>query len=1069
MAHLKLFVLGQPRLEREERPIELNLRKALALLVYLVVSGQPHSRDALATLLWPESDGREGRTRLRRTLHRLSQALGDNVLDAGPDTIRLHPAADVWLDSTAFRQHATAGLAAAAQDRFAPERLGHLSAAVELYWEDFLVGFTLPDSPTFDEWQFFQRESLRQLYGQVLEQLVQAYRSQQVWDQAIAYARRWLTLDGLHEPAHRMLMRLYAWAGQHAAALRQYHECTRVLNAELGIAPEEETTALYETIRTRQLVLPEAADHALRRASELSETELHQRSVPEQRLAEGRQDEVLRGRHQLTGQSVAINWLKSDLAERHPEPVTRFVRAARGELPADHLPPLPKAQAGTAPNPSAPMPEVRREHSRTPTNLPAPLTSFVGRGHELEGILALLERQRLVTLTGVGGVGKTRLATEVGIHIVRHGQPPIARDGVWIVELASLADPALVAQAIGSVFHLAEQGGRPMMELLQEHLAQQQLLLILDNCEHLIDVCAEIVEQLVLHCWQLRILATSREPLRVPGERTTPILPLTLPEPNDLQAAQILSTPAAQLFVARMDAAGSAHADATAPIDQIDSTDAVAIAQICRQLDGIPLALELAAPLSHNTPLSEIAAQLENQMEVLTNRYRTAVPRHQTMHSALVWSYRLLAPEEQRLLASVSVFAGGWTLEAAQAISVEGGTEPWLSALDQLVAKSVVLQEEHGRRRYRLLEPVRQFAQTQLVASGAEDAVRRRHAAYFLKLAEHMHHARDTSNEGEWLDRLEPERDNLRAVNSWAIEYGEAELVHRFNGWLFAFWIYRSSKAEARRWVDAALALTAPIPSTEALTAEELALNTAGYLACFQREYGYAQACFQRELEIYTQIGHQPGIATACRGLGFTAMHDGDLERAAALTARSLVISQSVQDQAGVAWSLFDLGYLALVRGDLCEARARLEQALPELLQQDIQFGAFRAMIALGHVMRALGEPGRAINAYTDALQIQQGMHYVEITADALEGLAGIAATRRNPARAAQLFGAAQAHRETHVTQRPRHLDGVYARDLALAQGQLTRTQWEAAWQRGYSMPLDQAAAYALPGHADAG
>jgi predicted ATPase/DNA-binding SARP family transcriptional activator len=1046
MSHLKLFVLGQPRLEHDEGPIELNLRKALALLVYLAVSGRPHSRDALATLLWPESDGREGRARLRRTLHRLNEALGGDVLDAGPDTIRLHPAANLWLDCAALRQHATAGLAAAAQDQFAPERLGHLSAAVELYTEDFLAGFTLPDSPTFDEWQFFQRESLRQLYGQVLEQLVQAYRSQQAWDQAIAYARRWLALDELHEPAHRALMRLYAWAGRHAAALRQYQECTRILDAELGVAPVEETTALYEAIRTRQLVPPEAADLEPGSVWELFETELHQRYVPEERRAEGSQSQVLRSRNQLTGQIEAIQWLKSDRAERHPEPVARFARVARGE-------------------PTAPLPEVRREHSWTPTNLPAPLTSFIGCGQELEAILALLESQRLVTLTGVGGVGKTRLATEVGIHIVRHEQPPIARDGVWIVELASLADPALVAQAIGRVFHLTEQDGRPVMELLQEQLAERQLLLILDNCEHLIDVCAEIAERLVLHCWQLRILATSREPLRVPGERATPILPLTLPGSNDLQATQILSTPAAQLFIARMDAAG-----ASAPIDQIDSTDAAAIAQICRQLDGIPLALELAAPLSHNTALSEIAAQLQNQMEVLTNSYRTAVPRHQTMHSALVWSYRLLALEEQRLLASVSVFAGGWTLEAAQAIFVEGEIEPRLPALDQLVAKSLVLREENGgRRRYRLLEPVRQFAHAQLVASGAEDAVRRRHAAYFLKLAEQMHHARDTSNEREWLDRLEWERDNLRAVNSWAIERGDAELAHRFNGWLFAFWIYRTSKAEARRWTDAALALTAPTPSPEALTAETLALDTAGYLACFQREYGYAQACFQRELEIYTQIGHQPGIARACRGLGFTAMHDGELEQAAALTARSLVISQSVQDHAGVAWSLFDLGYLALVRGELREARARLEQALPELLQQDILFGAFRALIALGHVMRALDEPQRAINAYADALQIQQGMLYVEFISDALEGLAGIAAARHDPTRAAQLFGAAQAHRETHATQRLRHLDAVYTRELALARSQLTCAQWEAAWQRGYDMPLGQAVGYALLEHGDAG
>src|SRR6266545_7674492 len=263
MAHLKLFVLGQPRLERDGGPIELNLRKALALLVYLAVSGQPHSRDALATLLWPESDQREGRARLRRTLHRLNEAIGNDILDSGPEALRLHPTADLWLDCAAFRQHVNAGLAAAPQDVFAPERLAHLNAAVELYTDDFLAGFTLPDSPTFDEWQFFQRESLRQLCGQVLEQLVQAYRGQQAWAQAIVYARKWVALDGLHEPAHRALMWLYAWAGQQAAALRQYQECVRVLDAELGAVPEDETTALYEGIRTRQLAVPEVVDRQL--------------------------------------------------------------------------------------------------------------------------------------------------------------------------------------------------------------------------------------------------------------------------------------------------------------------------------------------------------------------------------------------------------------------------------------------------------------------------------------------------------------------------------------------------------------------------------------------------------------------------------------------------------------------------------------------------------------------------------------------------------------------------------------------------------------------------------------
>ncbi|HEU5103567.1 MAG TPA: BTAD domain-containing putative transcriptional regulator, partial [Roseiflexaceae bacterium] len=259
MAQIKLYVFGPPRLEYNGQPINLNLRKALALLVYLAISGQPQSRDALAVLLWPESNQSEGRARLRRTLHRLQQALDETLLDVNPETIRVQPAAGLWIDSAAFRQHVTVGLPAAPDAALAPERLAHLEAAVALYNDHFLSGFTLPDSSAFDEWQFFQRESLCQLYGQVLEQLIAAHRTAEAWDVAIGYARRWVALDALHEPAQRTLMQLYAWAGQPAAAVRQYQECVRILDAELGATPEPETAALYEAIRTRQLGLPAIA------------------------------------------------------------------------------------------------------------------------------------------------------------------------------------------------------------------------------------------------------------------------------------------------------------------------------------------------------------------------------------------------------------------------------------------------------------------------------------------------------------------------------------------------------------------------------------------------------------------------------------------------------------------------------------------------------------------------------------------------------------------------------------------------------------------------------------------
>jgi non-specific serine/threonine protein kinase len=750
--------------------------------------------------------------------------------------------------------------------------------------------------------------------------------------------------------------------------------------------------------------------------------------------------------------------LAEQLAERLGVPASEraiFVRVARGELPADRLPTLPPAHTSAAPA-SPDVVATQRELIPAPlrTNLPAPLTSFVGRDQELQAIPALLESQRLVTLTGVGGVGKTRLAIEVGIRMVRQGQPSVARDGIWIVELAALADSKLVAQAIAQTFRLAEQSGRTTLELLQEHLADQQLLLIFDNCEHLIDLCAEIAEQLLLRCWQLHILATSREPLRLPGEQIYPIQPLTLPEPNELQPARILTTTAAQLFIARMHAA---------PVDQSDSSAAAAIAQICRQLDGIPLALELAAPLADSMALDEIATQLQNQMAILTNTYRTAIPRHQTMHSALVWSYRLLAPEQQRLLASVAVFAGGWTLEAAQAVCSDTPPERVLSTLMQLIAKSLVLPEEsHGQRRYRLLEPVRQFAQAQLAASSTEDAARRRHAAYFLSLAEQMYYARDTSREAEWLDRLEPERDNLRAVNAWTIARGEAELAHRFNGWLFAFWLYRSSHVEARRWLDAVLTLSASVLTPEARAAEALALATAGYLAVGQRNYTYAESCFQRGLAIHTQVDHQPGIAESYCGLGFTAMLRGDLAQAEVLTTRGLLVAQAVHAHAIIAWVLFDLGYLALVRGDFTQAQTLLTQALPALREQDISFGIYRALIAFGHVMRALNDTESANQHYREALQIQQRMHYTQVASDALGALAGLAVAHGDPTRAAVLFGADRAYQEIYGITRWPHLDEIYAHDLALARSQLDPEQLEAAWEQGYAMTLDEAVAYAL-------
>jgi predicted ATPase/transcriptional regulator with XRE-family HTH domain len=688
-------------------------------------------------------------------------------------------------------------------------------------------------------------------------------------------------------------------------------------------------------------------------------------------------------------------------------------------------------------------------------NLPAALTSFIGRTHELTDVAQRVSNHRLVTLTGVGGVGKTRLATEVGIQAVQSSGGSAFADGVWLVELAEVLEAALIPAALVRTFRLPAQIGQPPLDLLLEYLADKQLLLILDNCEHLSEACAEIVDRLLSHCWRVHVLATSREELRIRGETTYALLPLPLANPLEDNPERLFASAAERLFVERI---GDNHA-----VQQAYLEHAVTIAYICRQLDGIPLAIELAAPLARSIPLGEIAAQLHNQMAILTNTYRNAIPRHQTMHSALAWSYQLLAPTEQRVLDSVSVFAGGWTLEAAQAVCAGEKAELLLS-FQQLVAKSLVVAENIGEQmRYRLLEPVRQFAREHLVASGAQETVCRRHADYFLSMAEKLAQVHNTRQEREWLDIMWPERANLHAVNSWAIERGEVEFAHRFNGLLFSFWIYSRSESEGHHWLGTILELKAAVPTAATLTAEARALDTAGYLATVQHGFAQALAWFERELTIYTALNDHRGIASALRGCAFAAMLAGDLTQAGHRYDQSLVICRANKDHWGEAWSLYELGYLALVRGDTNQAAELLAEGLSQLRARQMVLGEFRALVGLGHTMRLMADPERARGFYREALHIHQEMHfYVPFIADCLEGLAGMAADEGDPSRAARLFGAVQAYRTAVTSPRWPHLGRQYERDMAQARSLLLAETWDDVWAEGSRMSLEQAVTYAL-------
>lgn len=689
------------------------------------------------------------------------------------------------------------------------------------------------------------------------------------------------------------------------------------------------------------------------------------------------------------------------------------------------------------------------------TNLPAALTSFIGRTQELSDVVQGITTQRLVTLTGAGGVGKTRLATEVGIRLVQHSDASGFADGVWLAELADLSRPTLVVPALLRLFKLPEPLAQTPLELLQAYLADKQLLLILDNCEHLVDACADVVERLLHQCWHLRVLATSREELRIPGELIYPVRPLPLPDPLAHTPAEVFASPAAQLFVERI---GAGH-----PMQQVHRDDAATIAHICHQLDGIPLALELAAPLTHSLSFSEIAAQLQNQMALLRNTYRTAIPRHQTMHRALVWSYRLLALAEQQLLAKVSVFAGGWTLEAAHAMCDGQPKADLLFSLQELVAKSLVLVDNRdGRRRYRLLEPVRQFARAQLAGGGAQDALQQQHAAYYLSFVESAEAALHGPQQKLWLDRLEADHDNLRTALAWSLadtplvgpgdralaalggarSVTRAETGARLAGALWRFWLRRGYLSEGVTWLLRALARVETAPpqvraraligagiltrstgnyaDAQRLLDESLtigrtfgdiqvmvaALDASAGLAQMQHNLAQAQALAEEGVALAHELRDSRSLADALSNLAWSVSWQGNTQQAEQLGAEVLNLRRKQGDIGGIAWTLGLLGNGAHSQGDYERATTLLAESLAIFRELDEPKPIAMTLGALGWTASYQGDQGRAIALLEESLAMRRKLGDREWCAYGLHDL-GIAELRQGDyTRAAAYFQA---------------------------------------------------------------
>ena len=559
-----------------------------------------------------------------------------------------------------------------------------------------------------------------------------------------------------------------------------------------------------------------------------------------------------------------------------------------------------------------------------PNNLPLQLTSFVGREREIVEVKRPLLGDRFVTLTGPGGTGKTRLGLQVAAELLE-----LFPDGTWLVELASICDSTLVPQTVAAVLGIRESAGRPLITLLTDYLRQKEILLILDNCEHLLSACAELVSILLKACPNLCILVTSREALEIPGEVTIRVPSLSIPDAHRIASMESLTQyEAVRLFVER--------AELVQPNFALTNSNALSIAQICRRLDGIPLAIELAVARVKVMNVEQVAARLDDRFRLLTGGSRNALPRHQTLRALIDWSFDLLSETESMLFRRLSVFAGGWTLEAAEAICAGNGIEPYdvMDLLSQLVNKSLVLpdNEVESETRFRLLETIRQYARDKLFEAGEGDQVRERHLDFFLNLSERAEPELRGANQVYWLNRLEREVDNIRAALEWSVE-ANVESALRMASALFWFWHIRSRNSEGIEWLERGLAVYASEQSNEPLSQALIrgkAINVIGSLLVMHGNPERGDELSNKSLNLHQRLGPagRAGVAHALWNLAQGAAHHENIDLAQELSEQGLAIFREMNDLFGIAQFLDNLGSHYLMKGDYQQAKAIWEEDL---------------------------------------------------------------------------------------------------------------------------------------------
>lgn len=597
----------------------------------------------------------------------------------------------------------------------------------------------------------------------------------------------------------------------------------------------------------------------------------------------------------------------------------------------------------------------------SPCRLPRPLTALIGRERELQEVLLRLTSSRLVTLVGTGGVGKTRLAIDVAEATV-----PQMMDGVYFVDLAPLTEGSLVTQTIVNALELKEAPSQSPLNLLQTHLQSKHILLLLDNCEHLLQECSQLAAVLLAACPHLRILATSRQALGITGEVSYRVPMLAVPPVGQAsdrvkdRLSQLADYASVRLFVERAYAALSDF--------ELTGHNLMVIAQICRRLDGIPLALEIAAARVKALSLSQIAERLQASFSLLNTGNRASLARQHTLRATLDWSWGLLTASEKVLLGRLSVFAGGWTLEAV--MGVTGQDEEILEVLSSLVDKSLVLfQEQNGLERYRMLETVRRYALDRLEESGESHAIRERHRNYFLALAQNTRLKLRGADQAVWLDRLQAEHENLRVGLEWSLsESGEGEALQM--SWvLLRFWLSGGHLTEGREWCMRALGR-----SCTPLYIRDRAktLEIAGIIANHLGDYASAKTYIEECLPIFQEIGDRSSYAAALNDLGAVFQNQSDFVCAIANFEECLSIQTEVGNRDGIASVLLNLGIHAHLQGDNARARANYETSLAIYREIEDWTGIAHALDGLGNVSSSQGDNECARTYYEESLVIDR-------------------------------------------------------------------------------------------------